>query len=284
MIHHLTKILYIQLISFGDVIVSTAIIKKLKEKYPNSQIDYYTSSPCKELLENNPCINKIYTERFPPTNVDQYDVVFRPYRCLQMSGGWHLNNKHFMDLYAEACGVNLQGDYFTYFYNIAEKNIISGKYILIQCKTNDDTKDWGRFSEFVKLINNKLKIKVYQIGGKNDPIIEGAENLLGKTSWSVTAKLIKEAITTICLDSAVQHLAGAINAPYIALYGAKEPILVNSGGMNEEMGQHQIRVIPNDLNGCEKACYLAVCSNTKGKCINNINPEDILTLIDRRLS
>ena len=289
MIHHLTKILYCQFISFGDILVSASILKKLKDKHTNSKIDYYTMSICSPLLVGNPDINQIFTERNPPMNLETYDIILRPYRCLQASGGWHLSGKHSTDLLAEICGVDLEGDYRLYFYNVEERELPSPKYILIQCKTNDPAKDYDRFPELVSLINKTIKIPIYQIGGSKDPIIPGTAGFIKGETWPKVAYLISKAITTVCLDSVVQHLAGALNVPYMALYGPKMASMVRSGvGVLNNPAiapilNHQYILEPPDRGGCPKWCNLAICTNSKGKCINLITPELIVSCIDKTI-
>ncbi len=288
MIHHVIRILYIQHISFGDILVSTSVIRKLKEKHTNSVIDYYTTSACLSLLISNPDIHQIFTERNPPKQLEKYDIVLRPYRCLQETPFWHRSGKHSTDLLAEVCGVDLQGDYRLFFYNVQDNNpITEEKVIVIQCKTNDDAKDWSRFPELVELINKKLKLKVVQVGSINDPGIPGVIDVRGKTSWPVTAKLIKDAFVTICLDSITQHIAGAIGAPYICLYGAKNPRMVQSGIVDGKLfsppGVYQAYIEPPHRNvGCFDACNLAVCQKGN-KCIDNIDPVQIISEIERNI-
>ena len=287
MIHHQVKILYIQHQSFGDVLVSTAIIRKLKEAHANSLLDYYTTTVCAPLIIGNPDINRIYTERYAPQHIENYDILLRPYRCLQMTGGWHLSGKHFMDLYAEVCGVTLNGDYRTFFKNFEEVPPPAPKYILIHCKTNDPSKDYDRFPEVVSAIRTKLKLPVFQLSGEKDPIIPGITGRLRET-WPKVAHYISKAVTTVCLDSAPQHLAGSIGSPYIALFGPKDMHMVRSGvvvdgGKTTGTADYQFGLEPLDRNDCPEACHLAQCHNKKGKCINNITPDQIIELIDKTI-
>ncbi len=284
MVHHVINILYVQFISFGDILVSTSIIRKLKEKYPNSIIDYYTTNICLPLLVGNPDIHQIFTERSSPKNLENYDIIYRPYRCLQTSGGWHLSGKHSTDLLAEVCGVDLQGDYRLFFYNVQETILPTPKYILIQCKTGDPAKDYDLFPELVSLINRTIKIPVFQIGGNNDPVIPETAGFIKNETWPKIAYIISKAITTVCLDSVCQHLAGALNVPCVSLHGAKSHFFVASGMVNgKPTGVHQYFMEPPDRNGCPTWCNLGVCQNLKGKCINNILPEEIVTYIDKTI-
>ena len=53
------KILVIRLSSIGDIILTTHLLRNLKNKYPNSEIHYITLNTFSILLENNPYISKI---------------------------------------------------------------------------------------------------------------------------------------------------------------------------------------------------------------------------------
>uniref|UniRef100_A0A6M3KVE6 Putative glycosyltransferase n=1 Tax=viral metagenome TaxID=1070528 RepID=A0A6M3KVE6_9ZZZZ len=278
--HHLTKILYVQHKTFGDVLIGTAIVRALASKYKNSSIDFYTTAVCAPILFKNPDVGIIYTERRPPV-LEDYDIVFRPYRCLQTSGGWHLNNRHWMDLYANICGVSLCRDYRTYFYDIQPITLPHERYVVIQCKTNDRSKDYGRFYEVVKLLNER-GLPVIQVGSANDPLIEGVSSRMINFPWSQVAYVIKKAVSTICLDSAIQHLAGAVGAPYIALYGPKGMDLVRSGSVVGSYEEKQFGILP-DYDGCKcltPMCHLAMCHNTDGHCMDTIDPKAIVDLIN----
>ncbi len=53
------NILIIHTAFIGDIVLSTALISKLKEKYPDSDIYYLTTPLGKEILKNNPKIKEI---------------------------------------------------------------------------------------------------------------------------------------------------------------------------------------------------------------------------------
>jgi len=278
LIHHQIKILYAQFITYGDILASTAIIRELKNKYDKSSIHYFTREDNKELLEFNPDIDQIYYERSLPI-FEEYDIIFRPYYCLQKSGGWNLNNSHWLDLYAEVCGVKLL-NYELYFYNMSQFfTVPNDPYILVQSRTNDSAKDWDRYSEFVSLFKNKFeKIKVFQIGSGVQDTISNIDGKYFNLRWSQVAKLINNAITIVCLDSIAQHLAGALNASYICLYGAKPSHLVRTGRFDNAK---QIAIEPS-RDECKTACGFANCTK-KVKCINTISPEFVLDLFDRKI-
>ena len=53
------NILIIHTAFIGDIVLSTALISKVKEKYPDSDIYYLTTPLGKEILKNNPKIKEI---------------------------------------------------------------------------------------------------------------------------------------------------------------------------------------------------------------------------------
>lgn len=53
------KILIIRFSSFGDIILTTPVIKEIKKKYPNSQIDFLVYDIFSEAITCNPNINNI---------------------------------------------------------------------------------------------------------------------------------------------------------------------------------------------------------------------------------
>ena len=53
------NILIIHTAFIGDIVLSTALVSKVKEKYPDSDIYYLTTPLGKEILKNNPKIKEI---------------------------------------------------------------------------------------------------------------------------------------------------------------------------------------------------------------------------------
>ena len=54
-----TKILLIRLSSIGDIVLTTPVIRLLRQKYPEAQIDYLVKSRFAELLQNNPHLTRV---------------------------------------------------------------------------------------------------------------------------------------------------------------------------------------------------------------------------------
>lgn len=55
------KILLIQLKQIGDVLITTSLLKNIKENFPNSKVDMLVYDYCEGVVRNNPYIDKIIT-------------------------------------------------------------------------------------------------------------------------------------------------------------------------------------------------------------------------------
>ncbi len=69
------EILIIRTAYVGDVVMTSPILKPLKERFPGSSITFLTSTGAKELLINNPYVDEIVTYNpfwFYPTKIGRY--------------------------------------------------------------------------------------------------------------------------------------------------------------------------------------------------------------------
>lgn len=78
---------------------------------------------------------------------------------------------------------------------------------------------WQNVVNLILPYLEKNNIKIVQLGLGNERIINGAINLLGKTSIHQSAYLIQNSQLLIGNDSSLAHIAGALNVGVVALYG-----------------------------------------------------------------
>ena len=57
----MTKFLILRFSSIGDIVLTTPVIRCLKEQYPDAEVHYVTKKSYKSLLENNPYVDKVFT-------------------------------------------------------------------------------------------------------------------------------------------------------------------------------------------------------------------------------
>lgn len=95
------------------------------------------------------------------------------------------------------------------------------KFILIHNDNKLPSKYYELFPEVISLLKpvlHKLGYRIYQIGGKNDPIIEGTDGQFLGLSWGQTFYLMKRASLFIGIDSVCSHIAAAYEIPSVVLF------------------------------------------------------------------
>lgn len=85
----MTKFLIIRFSSIGDIVLTTPVIRCLKQQVPDAEVHYITKSSFQSLLENNPYIDKLYTFReeiteiLKPLKDENYDYLIDLHKNLR---------------------------------------------------------------------------------------------------------------------------------------------------------------------------------------------------------
>jgi lipopolysaccharide heptosyltransferase II len=98
-------------------------------------------------------------------------------------------------------------------------------------------------------------------------------NACGKTSVNQLTCLIKRCSVYITGDSAPLHIAAAVGAPFVALFGPTDP-------KRHMPPAKDYALIKNDLS-CGP-CYKSKCK--RRKCMELIKPEEVLAVVDKLLN
>ena len=83
------KFLIVRFSSIGDIVLTTPVVRCLRQEFPDAEIHYITKSTFKILLNNNPYIDKIYTidreitEVLPELKQENYDLIIDLHRNLR---------------------------------------------------------------------------------------------------------------------------------------------------------------------------------------------------------
>ncbi len=87
----MTKFLIIRFSSIGDIVLTTPVIRCLKQQYPEAEVHYATKKSYKSLLENNPFIDKVFVlenglnELVKSLQSERYDYVVDLHNNLRTS-------------------------------------------------------------------------------------------------------------------------------------------------------------------------------------------------------
>ncbi len=86
------KILIIRFSSIGDIVLTTPVVRCLKEQMPDAEVHYLTKVTFYQVLESNPYIDKIYTikekirEVLPQLRSENYDQIIDLHKNFRSKG------------------------------------------------------------------------------------------------------------------------------------------------------------------------------------------------------
>ncbi|MGB1038191.1 MAG: glycosyltransferase family 9 protein [Bacteroidia bacterium] len=84
------KVLIIRFSSIGDIVITTPIIRAVRQKYPEAEIDFLTKSQFSELISNNRNLNRVYSldtdneqETISKLKKEDFDIVIDLHKNLR---------------------------------------------------------------------------------------------------------------------------------------------------------------------------------------------------------
>jgi len=278
------KILLIKLLSMGDVIMVTPVIEAVKKKYPRSELVFATSCQYKDIVDDNPYIDRLVLLRdFDRAQFDseldyyrsmtlallyqeRWDLVYQ-LQLLDMPCGYWGTDHHLRDLYAEMANVRLVDEkpvipvaesQRAKIASLLERYVKDGeKIILLHSTSGWKLKDWDRakFPLLIEMIKRKYNSVFFQVGGPNDALIcdDRVINLLGRLTLKEVAALMERSGLLICPDTGLMHMASAVGLKVVALFGPTSP---PTGGPVSGDGYFCLQ----SDSCCDVPCHMKECS------------------------
>ena len=156
------------------------------------------------------------------------------------------------------------------------------KFIALNAGGNWNPKRWpvSNFAELGEEIIDKLKISIVLTGADKDiALAEDIAGLMkhkpyilcGKTDLKTLGAIFKKAACVVSNDSGPMHLAAAVKAPLVAIFGPTSPELTGP------YGDGMRKVLHKDI-GCKIPCYDLKCKDNR--CIKAVTVEDVIGAID----
>ncbi|MBL7131106.1 MAG: lipopolysaccharide heptosyltransferase II [Candidatus Omnitrophica bacterium] len=151
---------------------------------------------------------------------------------------------------------------------------------------NWNLKRWpkGHFAELADKLVSDLDVKIIITGAKKDiRLAEEISNLMkakpiifcGKTTLKQLAALFKKVNLVISADSGPMHIANALGAKLIALFGPTSP------GITGPYNKENCIILKSEVN-CKIPCYILDCKNNI--CMKNIKPDEVLGEIKKEFN
>jgi len=145
-------------------------------------------------------------------------------------------------------------------------------------------KEWPqeRFAELAKYLLEKYQLRTVIIGTEkesaridnSDLNREGVINLAGQTSLAETAAIIKKARVFIGNDSGPMHIAAAVQAPVVALFGQNTPKRYGPWQTESKVLYHQVECSPCPQTDCKR----------QPSCLELITVDEVKSAVDQLLN
>jgi len=325
------KFLIIRFSSIGDIILTTPLIRCLRETFPNAHIDFLVKKEFAVVLSGNPHINNIIT--FDKTDgrnelrrirmqvqLTRYSMIFdiqKNIRSMMIGVGsrtgiagfskkilardllirFNINiYKEIKPVYlryfeaVETLGVKYDGKGTEVFPSdqetsivealLTQNNVPTGKPLLVVAPGAQwETKRWTTdgFASAAGTFCNQTGAFTLLIGGPGDidtckevqaQMTTPSLNLAGKLSLMGSAALLGKAAMVLTNDTGMLHMAQAMKAPVVAVYG---PTTRELGFFplpeNSRVAEIELSCRPCTQKG------LHSCPKKHFRCMNDLRPE-----------
>lgn len=303
------KILLVNRLAPGDILVMTNAIRDLKASHPDFEIDVRT--PCQEIFENNPRITKLHYDenKFNHINnwfqsngddmdlkhrvavMDGITVIDMHYPSIHSSGtsGQHFSEGHrrFLE-YLMGIKIHQTSIAPEIFLKQSEKDWVGpvmvkegydGKYWAINAGSKGDytLKQYHRYQEVVDLLKNDIMfVQIGQLDHRHKAL-DGVIDMRGKTNIRELFRLLYRSDGCITCVSFPMHIMGAFNKPCVVVAGGREPIRWEFYGSQRYLAVNgAIPCAP--LDGCWRSTHKDCVNLLDGnipKCHDMITPEEI---------
>jgi len=249
------KVLIALLVSAGDVLISTAVVRAIRKRHPDAEITYITSPLHANLLEGNPRLDTVCTLGPDHYSVDAWTEVKR-----RASRGWdHVyllqawpdrgadferrrrDGHHLVDIYAEFAGVALENPTLELAITEEDRQLVddllrdSGisaedSIIALHGRSGNPQNEWGEenFRALAEKIQARYpQLKMVLLGGPESAAYQwpGVVNLAGKLTFRQSAEVIRRCTLFVGVDSVCSHMTSLFQKDAIVLFGHVPPSL-----------------------------------------------------------
>jgi ADP-heptose:LPS heptosyltransferase/GT2 family glycosyltransferase len=210
--------------AFGDVLLTTPVIRALKQRHPTSPI--YVETACPQIFDRNPQVKQAARKVPPMSDALVYNLD------MSYEGA---PARHFVKSYALKCGLIESVDQFFDDRTLlvcsdqdrskAEQRLPDGEWVAIHAGPSTwRSKEWPQ-ERFLEVINvlSVLGHKIVLVGSASPSVLKSDLDLRGKTTIHEMAAVIQRCRLFIGLDSFPFHCAQAVGTPAIGLFGVTDP-------------------------------------------------------------
>jgi len=227
-VYPVTNILVRRRAALGDAIMATGVVRELKKRFPNSNIDVATEFL--EVFNNNPHIRHLYHANAMP-DPNKYEMYVNLDDCYELA-----KDMHYVDCYFyRAFGTDIIAieDMSPELYSIPDdskaveqfaKHNELEKYICIHIRQwywamkNMAWDTW--YAVFEKLFTERTDFKIVCVGSEQDGLVDHPlfVDARGKLNLQQTKLLMDGADCFVGIDSGPYHIASASKTSMVSLH------------------------------------------------------------------
>jgi len=217
----------------GDQLLLTTLAREFRQR---GKPRVWVSTYAPEFFAGNPDIQRVVS---PDSDDDERWFITRfGGRTISPTYASHIPEerrdtpptKHLLAIMCEQAGISGSVDLRPYLYltdSEMQKGHLLENQIAIQSTGQSSkyfmwTKEWypERFQEVVDALKNRFNF--VQVGGKDDPKLEGTYDLRGHLSIRGTAAILANSVLFVGLVGFLMHLARAVDCRATIVYGGRE--------------------------------------------------------------
>jgi ADP-heptose:LPS heptosyltransferase/glycosyltransferase involved in cell wall biosynthesis/predicted SAM-dependent methyltransferase len=270
----------------GDIMCIEPAIRSLKNKLGgDTAITVRVTHP--ELFRNHPCVSKVEHTHFPRR--------YNDYQQHLQFNWMPTDDNRMMSLVersASQIAVALEKDRCPKIYLDHWDEVMLEKYhlpkaggpkIAIGVGARWPSRCWSRDKWLLlcQQLEKQLKAQIIQLGGESDEFFGYGLDLIGQTSPREAAAVLSRCDLAITVDSGLAHLAAAVGAPRVVLFG---PVLPETR-MHTGIGRAVVAT-ESDCRGCFHTTGLnvSVCPKGHNNCMERISIENVFNAVEQCLS
>ena len=203
----------------GDALITTNVIRCIKENYPNLKINCITPHP--DLIRLDPHIDTInQPETFYSFDSTYWELIVRKEK-----------SQNIIEHNMFRLGIDKYDYKAAYYLSEEEKewakqetNQFDKPILAICTKSKEPVKNWPEPNWLDLIQNLRSKYSIIQLGDEKEPIFEGVHRYAGKLSMRESAAILSKANYFIGPDSLLMHIANGLDIPSTIIFGGSRPV------------------------------------------------------------
>lgn len=286
----------------GDVLMTTPMLRAIKELIPNCKLVYatdlvYSNGALADIINHNPFVDELISIKDIKESDYNYSVDVTSTGLSKERAGQIPPNR--IDMFAEAAGVSVDNNPVPiYEVSLGERDLaqqeintyLDGRdrdktnIIAIQARSNDHRRTWPakQVQELADLLSDRddTIVLLFDWGHLVGTwIAKDNLHLVLSRDFIDTAGLVEQVDVIVCPDSSMLHLAGALNKKIVTIFGPIPPESRINHYANATAVIHRMN--------CHPCFYTPKCHKNDSKnhleCLTSISAKEVYDAVMKKI-